>query len=67
LCAELIARERQYAETGGVVSFLKRTQTCVLRRKASSACDVDDKCDLSVELVERDLFAGDRLHGEVFE
>ena len=46
LCPELIAREGQDIEPGGVVVFMKHTQTCVLRREASKRCDVDDEADL---------------------
>jgi hypothetical protein len=65
LPTELIARE---AEDGNiVVVVMERTQTCVLRREASSARDVDDQTELVPELVERDRVAGDRDHLEVVE
>ena len=65
LGAELIARESEHGNI--VVVFMKRTQTCVLRREASSARDVDDQADLVVETIERHLVARDRGHLEVVE
>ena len=65
LGAELVAREAEHGDV--VVVFMKRTQTCVLRREASSAGDVDDQTDLALELIERHLVAGDRGHLELVE
>jgi hypothetical protein len=65
LPTELVARE---AEDGNiVVVVMERTQTCVLRREASSARDVDDQTELVPELLERHRVAGDRDHLEVVE
>ena len=56
LAAKLVTRKGQNGKSlGGVVS-LKRTQTCVLRRKASSAGDVDDQTNLPAERLQRDGF-----------
>ena len=41
LAAELVARESQNLDA--VLVMMKRTQTCVLRREASSGRDVDDE------------------------
>jgi hypothetical protein len=57
LVRELVARESEHDDV--VVVIVKRTQTCVLRREASSAGDVDDQCKVALELVEVHLFAGD--------
>jgi hypothetical protein len=65
LLGELVARETKNGQPLGVV--VKRTQTCVLRRKASIAGDVDDQTNLILELIERDLLTGDRGHFEVVE
>ena len=65
LISELIAREPEDLEAIDV--FMKRTQTCVLRREASSARDVDDQADLALEPIERHLVARDRGHLEVVE
>jgi hypothetical protein len=65
LGAELVAGETENGDI--VVVVMERTQTCVLRREASSAGDVDDQADLAAESVERDLLAGDRGHLEVVE
>jgi hypothetical protein len=46
---------------------VERTQTCVLRSQASSACDIDDEQDLIAELVEVDLLAGDARHLEFID
>ena len=62
---ELIAREPEDGDV--IVVFMKRTQTCVLRREASSAGDVDDQADLVLEPIERHLVACDRGHLEVVE
>jgi hypothetical protein len=65
LSAELVAGE---TEDGNIVVIvMERTQTCVLRREASSTRDVDDQAELVPELVERDGVAGDRDHLEVVE
>lgn len=45
--------------------FVKRTQTCVLGRQPSEARNVDDETDGASVATEVDVFAGDRLHGEV--
>lgn len=65
MCAELITREAQYLDTLELV--VERTQTCVLRGKASITCDVDDEQHLIAELVEVDLFAGDARHFEFID
>ena len=65
LAAELIARKAEHDDV--VVVIVKRTQTCVLRREASSAGDVDDQCKVALELVEAHLFAGDGRHFEIME
>lgn len=65
MLAELVARERKDAEAGGSVLFVKRTQTCVLGRQPSEARNVDDETDGASVATEVDVFAGDRLHGEV--
>ncbi len=64
LLSELIARERKDAETVGAVLFMKRTQTCVLRRQPSEARNVDDETHRVAEGLEVDVFTGDGLHGE---
>ena len=65
MVAKLVTREAKDVETLIAVLFLKRTQTCVLRRKASGAGEVDDQADLIFELREVHRFTGDRLHGKV--
>jgi hypothetical protein len=65
LSCELVAGKSEDGDV--VVVVMKRTQTCVLRREASSAGDVDDQADLPAELVEGDLLAGDRGHLEIVE
>ena len=51
LCPKLIARKGENVETVGGVIFLKRTQTCVLTRKASSAGDIDNEGNLTAILL----------------
>jgi hypothetical protein len=65
LVGELVAGKAEDRDV--VVVIMERTQTCVLRREASSARDVDDQADLTAELVERDLLARDRGHLEIVE
>jgi hypothetical protein len=65
LRTELVAREGEYREAGCLVVFMKRTQTCVLWREASSAGDVDDQEHLIAKVAEGDIVTGDGLHGEV--
>ena len=65
LFGELITREAQDLEPVELV--MERTQTCVLRGKASSARDIDDEEHLAAELVEVDLLAGDARHLEVID
>jgi hypothetical protein len=65
LIGELVAGESEDGDV--VVVIVERTQTCVLRREASSARDVDDQAELALELVEGDLFPGDRGHLEFVE
>jgi hypothetical protein len=67
LATELITGESEDVEALFAVLFLKRTQTCVLRREASSACDVDNQTDLVLELGEVHLVTGDRRHLEICE
>jgi len=65
LTTELIAREGQ--DSDAVVIMMKRTQTCVLRREASSGRDVDDEAGGIGEIGERDLFTFQRCHFECME
>ena len=65
LVAELVARNAEDDEV--VVVVVKRTQTCVLRREASSTRDVDDERELALVVGEVDLVARDRGHGDVVE
>lgn len=65
LMAELVAREAE--DTDPVVVMMKRTQTCVLRRDASSGSDVDDEAGLIGEVREGHLLTLKRHHGEVVE
>ena len=65
LPTELVAREGEHREAGGLVVFMKRTQTCVLRGEASSARDVDDEEHLIAEIAKGDIVTRDGLHGEV--
>ena len=65
LVRELVARKSEHDDV--VVIIVKRTQTCVLRREASSAGDVDDQRKVALELVEAHLFAGDGRHFEIME
>ena len=65
LLAELVAREAE--DTDPVVVMMKRTQTCVLRREASSGGDVDDEAGLIGEVREGHLLTLKRRHGEVVE
>jgi hypothetical protein len=65
LTTELVAREAEDGEV--LVVVVERTQTCVLGREASSAGDVDHQAELSPELVEGHLVAGDGRHLEIVE
>jgi hypothetical protein len=65
LPTELVAGEAEDDDV--VVIVMERTQTCVLRREASSARNVDDQAELVPELIERHRVAGDRGHLEVVE
>jgi hypothetical protein len=67
LAGELVTGEGEDVEPLVAELFLKRTQTCVLRRKASSARYVDDQADLVLKLGEGHLVPGDRLHLEICE
>ena len=53
LPAELVAREPE--DPNAVVVVVQRTQTCVLRREASSGGDVDDETGAVGEVAERHL------------
>ena len=65
LTAELVAREAQNPDP--VVVVMKRTQTCVLRREASSGGDVDDETGLIGEVREGHLLTLKRRHFEFVE
>jgi hypothetical protein len=65
LIGELVARNAEDDEV--VIVIVERTQTCVLRREASSACDVDDEDELAVVVSEVDLVARDGRHVDVVE
>jgi hypothetical protein len=67
LSSELVARKGQHVEPGCLVVFIKRTQTCVLRGKPSSARDVDDQADLILVPIEANGFPGYGIHREVSE
>lgn len=62
---ELITRKGEDVETAIGKVELKRTQTCVLRRKASITRDVDDEADLIAVPVECNRLTTDRGHREV--
>jgi hypothetical protein len=62
---KLVTRE---SEDGYAIGcFMKRTQTCVLRREASSGCDVNDQANLTGIRRECHCFARYGRHGEVGE
>ena len=65
LGAELVARESQDREALRRVVFVERTQTCVLRRQASSAGDVDDQTDRVSVVDEINGLTRDRRHRDV--
>ena len=65
LLAELVAGEAEYPNP--VVVVMKRTQTCVLRRDASSGGNVDDETGGIGEVREGHLLTLKRWHGEVME
>jgi hypothetical protein len=65
LRTELIAREGEDGDV--VIVVVERTQTCVLRREASTTRDVDDQAELVREAVERQQVARDRGHLELVE
>jgi hypothetical protein len=65
LVAELVAREAEDGYAFGCI--MKRTQTCVLRREASSRCDVYDQANLTGIGREWHCFARYGHHGEVGE
>ena len=67
LGAELVTGEGENGEALVLVVFVKRTQTCVLRREASFAGDVDDQADLISIRGEAHVLAGDGLHLEVVQ
>ena len=63
LGAELIARK---AENGDAVTFrLEGTQTCVLRREASLAGEVDDQHRLVAEIRKADIVAANAGHCKI--
>ena len=65
LVTELVARKAKDGKAGGIVFIMKRTQTCVLRREASSTRDVDNEEHLTAEGGEAHLFSSDGPHAEV--
>jgi hypothetical protein len=65
LIGELIARNTEDDQV--VIVIVKRTQTCVLRRKASTAGDVDNKGHFALVVSEADLVARDGRHVDVLE
>ena len=67
LCAELVAGKAQHGEAGGGIFVMKRTQTCVLRREASSAREVDDEEHLAAVVGKAHLFSADGPHAEVID
>jgi len=64
LTAELVAREGQNLEPIAAVLFFERTQTCVLRRQASTTRHVDDETDLTFKLREIQRGAINCIHRE---
>ncbi len=65
LGAELVTRKSEDGYAFGC--FMKRTQTCVLRREASSGSDVDDQANLTGIRRKCHCFARYGRHGEVGE
>ncbi len=65
LLTKLVAGKPEHHEIVELV--VKRTQTCVLRSKTSSAGNVDDEEHPAAELVEVDLLAGDTRHLKVID
>ncbi len=63
LCPELVAGETENGETLVSSGVMKRTQTCVLRGKPSTARDVYHQTHGVCEALKRDLLAGDGCHG----
>lgn len=59
---ELITRKSENVKTLCAERFLKRTQTCVLRREASFTRDVNDEAEAAVVMRKLDAFTGDRIH-----
>jgi hypothetical protein len=65
LFTELIARKAEDRKAFGFVVFVKGTQTCVLRREASLARDVDYQTDFVFVARKIDRLAGDRIHFQI--
>ena len=62
LAGELVTGKAEDGETGGGVGIVERTQTCVLRGKASFTGDVDDETHVTVERRKWYRLTGDRGH-----
>ena len=67
LGAELVTGKAQDREAPLGKIFVKGTQTCVLRRKASPTRDVDHQAQLVAKTAERHVLAGDGLHDQIME
>ena len=62
---ELVAGESEDVEAAAVIVFVKGTQTCVLRGKASLGGDVHHQTDLTFEARESDTLPCDGVHFEI--
>src|ERR1700761_8291926 len=67
LASKLIARETQNRKAAGRELLMQRFQTLVLRRESTSARGIDDQQDLTLEPLQRNLVARQRLCREIMD
>src|SRR6266566_2437191 len=65
LATELVAGKSENGEAARVKRLMQRLETSVLRREPASACGVDDQQNLTLEPLQRNVFAGKRLCLEI--
>src|SRR4051812_15093919 len=67
LITELIAGESEHRETARRKLAMQCLETLVLRREPAGARGVDDQQHLALELLQRDLLAGERLRRKIID
>src|SRR4051794_1971300 len=67
LVSKLVAWKSENRKTPRGKLLMQRFETCVLRRESTGARGVDDQQDLTLEPLQRDVLAAERLCREIVD